>query len=197
MADQPDGPKLTLPELESAALREAYANAEVILEYGMGGSTVIAGKTPGHTVFSVESDPKWHSRMEHWFAGNPPAATVHLHHADIGPTGKWGHPADRKRLNLWSGYPISVWERDDFRYPDLVLVDGRFRLACMLTTLLRIQRATRVLVDDYVDRPPYHAIETLVGAPRMMGRMATFQFTPQVLPVQHMRWIMAAYASPF
>ena len=42
MAEQPDGPKLTLPDHESAALREAYANAGVILEYGMGGSTVVA-----------------------------------------------------------------------------------------------------------------------------------------------------------
>ena len=186
-----------MPAAETAFVLTEFAKAKVILEYGMGGSTVVAAETQGHTVFSVESDRSWHGKMEHWFARNPPAATVHLHHADIGPTGKWGHPADRRRLNLWSGYPVSVWDRDDFRHPDLVLVDGRFRLACMLTTLFRIQRATRLLVDDYIDRPPYHVIETLVGAPRMMGRMATFQFTPQVLPVQHMRWIMAAYASPF
>ncbi len=197
MPDQPKAPKLTLPDLESAALREAYANAPVILEYGMGGTTIIAAETAGHTVFSVESDHNWLTKMERWFANKPPAAIVHLHYADIGPTSEWGHPASKKRLNRWSGYPISVWDRHDFLHPDVVLIDGRFRLACMLTTLFRIERATRVLVDDYIDRPGYKAIETLVGAPNLIGRMADFRFTAQILPVQHMRWIMAAFASPF
>ena len=48
-------PELTLPEAEAALLRETYDRAGVILEYGSGGSTVLAAEQPGKTVPSVES----------------------------------------------------------------------------------------------------------------------------------------------
>ena len=40
-------PELTMPEAESALLRETYGRAGVILEYGTGGSTVVASELPG------------------------------------------------------------------------------------------------------------------------------------------------------
>jgi hypothetical protein len=39
-------PKLTLPPAEADAVRLAYGQARVILEYGSGGSTLIAGRRP-------------------------------------------------------------------------------------------------------------------------------------------------------
>jgi hypothetical protein len=191
-----DEPVLTLPPEEAAALRLAYQAAQVILEYGTGGSTVLAGQLPGRRVFAVESSAPWLARMEGWFAANPPAAQVTLHHGNIGKTKDWGFPVDNRVVGRWSAYPLSVWDRPDFQHPDVVLIDGRFRLACALTVLFRISRPVVVLMDDYVDRPGYKKIETLTGVPDMAGRMAQFQFTPMAMPPAHMQWIMAAFANP-
>ncbi len=196
MADAEHAPTLTMPPEESAALIAAYQGAATILEYGTGGSTVVAAGLPGRRVFSVESSAPWLAKMQAWFDFNPPSATLSLHHADIGKTRDWGFPVDNKYVTRWSGYPISVWDREDFVHPDVVLIDGRFRLACALTVLFRISRAVTVLIDDYLGRPRYAQIERLVGPPDMIGRMARFQFTPQPMPVAQMQWIMAAYAIP-
>lgn len=196
MAEDAQPPKLTMPEAESAAVLAAYQSAEVILEYGTGGSTVLAADLPGRRVFSVESSADWLAMMQDWFSAQPPKAQLVLHHANIGPTRKWGYPASTDRVDRWSLYPISVWDRPDFRHPDVVLIDGRFRLACALTVLFRITRDVTVLIDDYLDRPAYNQIETLVGRPEMNGRLARFTFTPQPVPVAHLGWIMTAFASP-
>lgn len=191
-----DAPKLTLPEAEADLLRAAYAGAGVILEYGSGGSTLVAAQSATKAVFSVESDRDWCGMMRKWFDENPPAVPVTIHHGNIGPTQKWGRPLNTEKAGIWSGYPLSIWDQAGFIHPDVVLVDGRFRLACLLTTLLRITRPVRVLCDDYLGRPAYHRIETLVGAPAMTGRMADLTFTPHSFPVAQMGWIIAAYADP-
>ena len=69
-----DRPVITLPPEEEAAVRSYYAQAQVILEYGSGGSTVIAAELPSKTIFSVESDVKWLGGMKSYFAANPPAS---------------------------------------------------------------------------------------------------------------------------
>jgi len=187
-------PVLTMPPQEAETLRSAYEAAEVILEYGSGGSTLVAGDLPGRRVFSVESSSEWIAMMETWLKQNPPKAQVVLHHGNIGKTGKWGTPASNNSVARWSAYPVSVWDRPDFEHPDVVLIDGRFRLACALTVLFRITRPVKVLMDDYVNRPVYKQIERLVGPPVMVNRMAQFEFTPMAMPVAHMQWIMAAFA---
>lgn len=196
MAEPAPRPKLTLPPEERMVLHAAYARAGCILEYGSGGSTVLAAEQDGATVFTVESDAAWLDGLSAWFAENPARADLRLHHADIGPTRAWGYPKGWQDVAKWPGYPVSVWDRPDFRHPDVVLVDGRFRLACLLTTLARITRPVEVLVDDYAARPAYHRIEALVGAPMLIGRLARFELTPRPLPPEGLRWIIESFADP-
>jgi hypothetical protein len=194
---QPDAPfsapKLTLPPAEEAAVRDAYGQAKTILEYGSGGSTLIAAETAGATVFSVESDAAWAAMMKAWFVAHPPKAKVIIHHADIGPTKAWGMPINNAKARLWSGYPNGVWDRPDFVAPDIVLIDGRFRLACFLTVLFRCTKPVTVLWDDYIDRPGYHAAEKLLKPVRMIGRMAEYKVAPMAVPPQHFGWISGAF----
>ncbi len=193
MTDQ-DPFKLTMPEAEASLLRASYKGAGVILEYGSGGSTLIAAESATTAVIAVESDQAWGQKMQEWFLAHPAPVSVHLHYSNIGPTGKWGFPKDRSRVRHWSSYATSVWDRPEFAHPDVVLVDGRFRLACMLTTLLRITRPVLLLCDDYLTRPAYHRFEKLAGPPMLTGRMAAFSLTPQSFPVAQMGWIMAAFS---
>ena len=177
-------PELTLPEAEAAHLREVYAGAGVILEYGSGGSTLVAAEMPGKTVISVESDQDWARMMRDWFVQTPPAegTTVDVIWSDIGPTKEWGFPKDATGWARYAQYPLAVWDLDTFRQPDVVLVDGRFRVGCAMAVALRTTRPVTLLFDDYVRRKQYHRIEDILGAPRrLVGRMADFEVTPTAL----------------
>ncbi|MGR3464619.1 hypothetical protein [Limimaricola sp.] len=192
--DQVAAPTLTLPETEARALRAGYEGAAAILEYGAGGSTAMAAEMPGKTVFSVESDKAFIADLRRWFDAHPPVATVHLHHGDIGPTARWGQPADEAaHWRRFHRYPSSVWDRDDFVHPDVVLVDGRFRAACFLTTLFRITRPVRLFFDDYAERPVYHEIERYGAPVAMHGRMAEFALDPTPIPAGDLTWILETF----
>lgn len=191
-----DRPPLIMPDAVAAHLRVAYAAAGTILEYGMGGSTAMAAEMSGKTVFSVESDAGWIARMRAWFDTAPPAAALHLHHGDIGPTGEWGHPARQGTFKRWAAYPHSVWDRDDLIAPDVVLIDGRFRAACFATVAFRITRPTVVLFDDYADRPAYHDVERLARPVALIDRMARFEISPRAMTPEHMEWFVRVHLRP-
>ena len=174
-------PEMTMPAAEAAHLRAAYAEAGVILEYGSGGSTVIAAEMTGKTVFAVEKDRRWIGKMREWLIGHPGTSTIHFHLADIGPTRRWGRPKDEAQWRSYAGYPLDVWDRPDFVHPDVVLIDGRFRVGCFLATILRIARPVTVLFDDYRPRKSYRAVEEWFAPQAMIGRMAHFDVSPVAL----------------
>lgn len=192
-------PELTLPEAEAAAVRLAYEGASVILEYGSGGSTVMASEMPGKQVFSVESDQDWAQMMRGFLAQNPPAETteVDVIWSDIGPTKEWGFPRNNSGWKRYASYPLEVWDLPEFRQPDVVLVDGRFRTGCAMAVALRTTRPVKVLVDDYKRRRQYHQIEEFLGAPlRLHGRMAEFDVKPMALPADRLLKIIEMMTRP-
>jgi hypothetical protein len=177
-------PDLTMPEAEAARVAEAYAAAGVILEYGSGGSTIIAAELPGKTVFSVESDRAWAEMMQAWLMQNPPkgGTKVDVIWSNVGKTGEWGRPLDDSAWRHYVEYPLAIWQRDAFVQPDVVLVDGRFRPGCAMATAFCTARPVTMFVDDYKRREGYHAIEEFLGVPRLIGRMAEFDVEPMAVP---------------
>ncbi len=191
-------PELTLPEAEAQLLREEYARAGAILEYGSGGSTLMAAEMPGKSVVSVESDPDWAARVRGWLGEHPPAqgTTVEIAFADIGQTKDWGHPVDEADWRNFARYPLEIWGRKDFVHPDVVLVDGRFRLGCVLAAAYLSERPLTLLFDDYAHRAHYHRIESFVGTPTLTGRMARFHITPQPIPADRLLRIIQIMQRP-
>ena len=183
-----------MPEAEAAALREAYRLAGAILEYGSGGSTVVASELPGKTIVTVESDPDWAAMMRAWFAENPGQSAVEVIHADIGPTKAWGHPAGTEDWRKFPAYPLEVWERGVA--PDVVLVDGRFRVGCALATAFRTAKPVTVLFDDYFGRAAYHRVEEFLGSPERVGRMALFEVSPMPVPQDRLLRVIELICAP-
>jgi hypothetical protein len=190
-----DRPILTLPEAEAEALAAAYRRAKVILEYGSGGSTVL-GAEMGKTILSVESDAKWCAKMQAWFDGHAIKGKVVLHHANIGPTKKWGMPVGAAAFRSFPDYALSIWDHPAFEHPDVVLIDGRFRPACLLATAFRITRPVTVLFDDYAERPAYHEMESMFRPVAMHGRMAEFHIAPTAVPADRLSWVMGWFLRP-
>ncbi len=189
-------PELRFPRAEADWLRQIYGSAQVILEYGSGGSTVLAAELPGRAIFSVESDAAAADKLEAWFDAHPPHADVTIHRAPIGPTQAQGMPETDRGWRKYHRYPLSIWDRLDFRHPDTVLIDGRFRPACLLAVLYRASRPVTVLFDDYTGRDAYHEVEKFVVPAEIRGRMARFEISPQPFPAERMMDVMDFFTRP-
>lgn len=189
-------PQLTMPAPEAALIRAAYGQADTILEFGSGGSTVVAAEA-GKRVTSIESDKNWAQMMRDWFAANPPAGQVDVIWSDIGPTKEWGQPVDESGWKGFARYPLEVWDMPGFTHPDVVLVDGRFRMGCALGAAFRITRPIPLFFDDYANRPRYHQIEEFLGAPaEITGRMARFDLTPMPVPAEKLLQVIHMMTRP-
>lgn len=191
-------PELTMPEAEAELLRAEYARADVILEYGTGGSTALASELSGKTVFAVESDKAWAEMMRAWLAENAPATETRIEviWCDVGETGEWGRPVDDSGWRRYPRYALQVWQRADFQPPDVVLVDGRFREGCALACAFLAQKPLVLLFDDYAGRQHYHHVEEFLGVPELTGRMARFEITPQAIPPERLLRIMQLTVRP-
>ena len=183
---------LTFGPREAELVRHLYAESRAVLEYGSGGSTVLAA-TLGKPVVSVESDKAWADRMSQTLAAHPIAS---VHYADIGPTKAWGFPDGAEAAGRYHTYPLTVWDRPGLVAPDLVLIDGRFRAACLVATMLRTAEPVTVLFDDYLKRSYYHRVEALATLERMVGRMAVFTVTPGQIPPDMLTETIGWFADP-
>ncbi|WP_052730383.1 hypothetical protein [Sphingomonas sp. SRS2] len=162
------------------AFRERLAQSRSYLEYGSGSSTLIAAHAGVPTV-SVEGD-RFFARAVN--KALPAGASVRFALPDIGLTVGLCRPFNTtptaRRMRRWARYVAAPWPLLD-GFPDFILTDGRFRLACMLDVVRRARdgghRAT-LMCDDYANRPRYHAIEAYIGAPRLVGRAAFFEVGP-------------------
>lgn len=174
-------PTLTLPPAEAEMVLREYAAAKRILEFGSGGSTVAASRITGAEAISVESDKAWCDMMRDWFKEHPPIAKLDLIHADIGPTREWGYPKTDTHWRQYPDYPFAPWLKHPEFQPDVVLIDGRFRVGCFIATLLSIKKSCTILFDDYEDRPAYHVVEEFSPVVERAGRMTKFRVKPRKL----------------
>ena len=175
---------LTLPSKERHFIRQAYAESKGVLEYGSGGSTVLAARM-GTPIISVESSRDWATSLRvelEKIEGRHP--TTHVNHVDIGPTKKWGYPVNNQKFGDYWKYPLQAWLYNGDFEPDTVLIDGRMRMACFVATLAMTKRDVRILFDDYGDRKTYHGVERFLKPSEMVGRMAIFHAQPGLLSIQ-------------
>lgn len=193
MVDIPEKPKPHMPEAAHQRLIQAYEDATVILEYGSGGSTELAATMPDKYVMSVESDRDWARALRQKIHGSKPRSHVAVHHVDIGETGDWGRALTDKDWRNFHRYPNDIWDQSFFRHPDVILIDGRFRTACLVTTLLRAERPVTILFDDYTGRPKYRLVERIIKPIQLHDRMAEFQVQPGVTKPEDVGFLVSQY----
>ena len=162
--------------------REQIAGVHNYLEYGSGGSTILANKVVTNHLVSVDSDASFLADVERRLDQEERRAMSKLIHVNIGLTLDLGMPVftkpTRRRVRRWGEYAKAPWRyfRMIGQQPDLILVDGRFRVACVLESLLSLSplSRTRILLDDYVGRPEYSVVEQFADL-EVVGRMAVLR----------------------
>lgn len=170
----------SVPHMEPSGrkmLGEHLKTARIFLEYGSGGSSVMASATSVSRIYSVDSDKVFLEAVEAKIMSTGVTAGRYIPiHADIGPTGDWGVPLDRTTAGKWPSYVNRPWQvmGKAGDAPDLILIDGRFRAASFLLSYLLAPEGCVILFDDYFDRPSYHVVERYLPHAERAGRMARF-----------------------
>ena len=180
-----------LEEESRALLADYLGKSSVFLEYGSGGSTFLALDSNVSEVHSVESDLGFMSSILDQIDSLGLKSKFYPYPCDIGPTGAWGTPLSRESSTRWMLYPFSVWWKLMLHgsSPDLILIDGRFRVSCFLASLWLSKEGTVILLDDYIGRPYYHVVERFISPLRMAGRMAVFK-KPLGLGIRFLPYLM-------
>lgn len=145
----------SLPSIVCKYFEEKLKTAKSYLEFGSGGSTVLASKYVKGQIFSIESDVEWFNKLKAYFKGN---SNVNLYLVDLlcRPM-TWGHPSadcPESRKREYS----QIVRNLDLSDVNLVLIDGRFRVACALHIHSLISNETDVLFDDFEDRLEHYGI---------------------------------------
>ncbi len=139
-------------------------NCNVLIEYGSGGSTNFAINNNVPKIISTESDINWYIALLISISKKGAIGSIIPSYVNIGPTGAWGTPIDSSETHNYPTYSVLPWEksRELKLEPDVVLIDGRFRVSCFLTSLILAKHGCILIFEDYVNRPQYHVVEELI-----------------------------------
>lgn len=166
-----------MPSAEVTRFKDEIGRARYYVEFGSGGSTVYASRLGVKTI-SVENDKFYARAVSQKLYGKTVTQVV----ANMGITREWGMPLFPRVCNA-RRYVMAPWDTECF--PDFILVDGRYRVACALESARRAHacNASAILMfDDYSMRPYYHIVEEYLGSPQLVGRAAIFQIGAQIVP---------------
>ncbi|GIQ73819.1 hypothetical protein BraRD5C2_22570 [Bradyrhizobium sp. RD5-C2] len=147
-------------------------NSRDYVEFGTGGSTVIASKHVKNSITSVDSSRGWLDQVDR--ACTSSRTKPHLTFIDIGPTGEWGFPIDPSTKPRWPDYHSTIWNTPGSANADLYLVDGRFRVACFAQIVLHCNPAAIIGMHDFSSRPAYHCVREIAREIATAGDMSFF-----------------------
>lgn len=153
---------------DEASFIKYVSKAKVYAEYGVGQSTDWVHRNTSASILAVDSSEQWIRKV----VADKTGPRMDAQWVDLGALGDWGRPLTYKQRDNFVQYVRSPWVRS--ATPDVVLIDGRFRVCCFFTSLLHASAGTIIVFDDYIDRPHYHIVEELLAPFEWCGRQAIF-----------------------
>lgn len=175
-AAKPIYPIMTAPEIE--LYKRTIATAGTYLEFGAGGSTIVAAQLGVPTILTVESHKGWadYVRADKRIVLRP-GQSITMHHVDIGPVKEAGYPNGSLHSEKWPNYFKTIWREIDPFEIDVVLVDGRFRIACVLATLLRCRSDVTIMMHDW-ERSHYHVVLEFADRVALVDKLVVLRPKP-------------------
>lgn len=151
-----DGEQPWWPYSAQRFVAQHLAPGARVFEFGGGGSTLWLGPRTSEVV-CVEHNPDWFDALQ----------TVVAPHVRLimAPPMKDGLiPSEAEEGVYFDDYVKTICAENDQSF-DLVIVDGRARLACLTASLDKVRRGGMLLLDDS-DRPRYRRAHEEVTWPR-------------------------------
>jgi hypothetical protein len=145
------------------------SKGSVYFEFGLGGSTLFAAKHANlNHITAVDSSAAWIMKVKSQalIAADIQRGRISIGHVDLGPVGPYGYPIHR---NTAKEREYSRAIIGTTRVPDVVLVDGRYRVACALRTALEAVEngwpSLILMIHDYERHEYIVDMNAVLGAP--------------------------------
>ena len=167
-----DNDKNILFDGDDEIFKKHVTNSKLYFEYGVGKSTKWVLENTKSKVIAVDSDQLWIDNVCNKNNFNEQIKAIWV---DLGDLTKWGRPISYYKRDNFISYINAVWLFNN--KADVILIDGRFRVACFLYSLLKAKIGSFIFFDDYNDRPWYHIVEEVLPIHQKCGRQGIFNVT--------------------
>jgi hypothetical protein len=146
---------------ETALMDRILGDSTCVLEFGPGNCALRALALGAKNAVVVDPDLTWitkfqgHADVKHWIVDG----ALRVLHANIGPVDEWGNPTDPYTRNIWPDYIARGWSSIESAglQPDLILLDGRLRVAGGLSALCAMHGAPfKLALHDAGPKRPYY-----------------------------------------
>lgn len=175
--------ELTFTKPVNEFLNKKIVEFKSYLEYGSGSSTVAFSNLKYLSIVSVESDSVYARAVSK--AVKSKSTETRVFTSETGPTGFWGVPLFSKTdKETGLKYVNTPWRNLGEDYiPEVVLVDGRYRVACALNILLKYANKKKfmILFDDYVGRDEYLIVQSYFPSYHNIDRMGVFEYNLETI----------------
>ena len=176
-------------------------------EFGVGGSTLMAMHSGLESIVSVDSDADWVAAAcrNAEIGAAISSGRADIRHADIGPVGQWGYPRNLEHMQSWPAYIATAWDvwSERSKMPDLIFVDGRFRVACCLSVILLAKsglhstQELRVLLHDVgPERPCYDGVFEFFDVVESVNTLRVMKIKPNISGSRAMSMLLRHQLDP-
>ena len=152
--------KPIMTDLERELFINTIKNSKYYLEFGGGGSTFLILKSTDAKVICVEGDMNWinHMRMNYFIYEQELLCRLKFYFVYIGKIRDTSYPIDDSEYDKYPNYSSKVFEYIDKEKIDTVFIDGRFRIACALQSIINLNKNAVIIIHDFFDRDYYHVL---------------------------------------
>lgn len=151
-----------IPELSENDMKMFYRyldNSTIYFEYGSGGSTYQASLRQNiKKIYTVESDKTWIEQLKNLIKDDSKITYI-FNEMGTKPN-TWGYPSKSCNESNLISYSQCIFNLnlEEIKKIDLIMIDGRFRVACCLKFFNIINDNCYIIFDDFIIRKKYHII---------------------------------------
>lgn len=158
--------KFLLFKGESTSLKFSFGSKSVFTElfrgqsgvygeYGSGASTIWIKKNTPLKIITIENSRHWYNIMSQ----SNLLSTERMVLVDLGPVSRreYSRVLTYDKLESFRNYTLSLFKFDD--KPDIILIDGRFNLACFFEILYMTDKPVTIFFNGY---PDFRATRSMV-----------------------------------
>lgn len=159
-------------------------DSENYLEFGVGGSTFHVIKNSKANIYSIDSSKSWLENIESFklIKKMKESDRLKLFLVDIGPTKSWGFPLETNDKELFPAFSSYIFSQINPDMIDTILVDGRFRVACTLKSILECGKNPnlKIMIHDFTFRSGYEHVFNYLDEIKRVNSLVLFKIKPGI-----------------
>lgn len=151
-------PAMSFDEIK--LFKKIIKDSNYYIEFGSGGSTYTVLELTNAEIFSVESDLFWINELKtnDLIKKSNENERLHFHYIDIGVVEEWGYPINDDKIEDFYKYSSDIFNNVIKDKVDTVFIDGRFRVACTLKSIIELHNNPTIIIHDFINRKGYHSV---------------------------------------